>query len=67
VVPEGYQGGEEFVDDCRVDVLYLFPYRVRDSIGTRSGGGGPFGAGELNLFLGEGGAGGVLFQAASAR
>jgi len=59
VVPECYQGGEEFEDDCRVDEVYPFPYGVGDAIGARSGGGGAFGEGEFNLFLGEGGGGGV--------
>jgi len=66
VVPKSYQGGGEFEDDCRVDEIFLFPYRVGDSIGTRSGGGGAFGEGEFDLFFGEGGVGGASCQAAPA-
>ena len=59
MVPESYQGGEEFADDSRVDMVDVFPYRVGDPIGALSGGAGALGEGEPNLFFGEGGGGGV--------
>jgi len=55
VVPTCYQGGEEFLDDRRVDIVYLFPDGVGDPIGARSRRGGALGEGESNLLLGEGG------------
>ena len=51
MVNEGHQGGEEFQDDCGVDKVDTFPYRVGDPIGARGPGGGGFGAGESDLIF----------------
>jgi len=60
VVSESHQGEEEFVYDRRVDKVELFPCGVGDSIRAQGRRGGVFEQGEFDLFLGEGGRGGVF-------
>ena len=67
MVPKCYQGGEEVEDDRMIDVVYLFPYGVGDSVGTRCRGRGALGKGESNFLIGEGGGGGLFCQASPAR
>jgi len=48
-----------FEDDCKVDVVSLFPYGVVDPLEALSGGEAALGVGEPNVFSGERGGGEV--------
>jgi len=66
VVTKSYQRGEELEYDRGVDEVDPLSHSVRDPVGARCRGGGGLGVGEFDLFLSEGGGGGVSFQATSA-
>ena len=66
VVPKSYQRREEFEYDHGVDKVDLLPHGVGDPVGARCRGGGRLGEREFDLFLSEGGGGGISFQAASS-
>ena len=59
MVPECYLEVEVFEDDCKVDVVSLFPYGVVDPLEALSGGEAALGVGEPNVFSGERGGGEV--------